>query len=138
MIATQDGLDARQQHFHVEGFGHIVVGAQLQAQHLLQFAAAGGDKDHRQVGVAAHLAQRVEAIHARQPDVKQDEVRARRGDLGQAILRRGGCDHLVAGAFQGKGQATAQQGIVVDEENLFGHGKIVTEENRGGEPVGGG
>ena len=85
--------------------------------------------------MAAHLAQRVQTIHAGQPDVEQDEIRARRGDLGQAVLRRGGRSHPIAGAFQGKGQAAAQQSIVVDEENLFGHGEIVTEDQSGGEPA---
>ena len=58
----------------------------IEAEHLFQFAAAGRDEDHRQVGVAAHLAQRVETIHARQPDIEQDEVRSHRGDLRLSLI----------------------------------------------------
>ena len=45
--AAQQRADARQHFLHVEGLGHIVVGAGIEALHLVAPAVARGEDEHR-------------------------------------------------------------------------------------------
>ena len=59
----------------LKGLRDVVVGAELQAEHLVGLLAAGGEDQHRHVGVdLAQAAQHLEAVHAGQHDVEQDQV----------------------------------------------------------------
>ena len=73
--AAQVGLDARQQLRHLERLGDVVVGAELEADDLVDHLAARGEHDHRRLDAAlAQLAADVEAAHARQHQVEQQQV----------------------------------------------------------------
>ena len=69
--AADIGLDPGQQLPHGEGLGDVVVGAQLQAKHLIRLLLPGGEHDDRggpalSLQAAAHL----EPVHLRQHQVQ--------------------------------------------------------------------
>ena len=70
--AAQDRADARDDFFRLEGLDHIVVGAQLQTEDLVEDLALGGDHDDGTVGGLADLAAYLPAVHLGQHDVQQD------------------------------------------------------------------
>ena len=112
--APQHGLDARQQHVRVEGLGDVVVGAQLQPQNGIQLTAASRDEDHRRVGLLLEQPQRVQAVHAGQAHVQQDQVRPIALGEGQGILGAAGRTGPVAGLLQLQTQAAPHQRVVVN------------------------
>src|SRR5215204_6105842 len=72
--AAEDGLNAGDQLARVEGFGKIVVGADLQSDNAVNIVAAG--REHHDVYVRAfgsESAQHLEAVHARHHHVQHDE-----------------------------------------------------------------
>jgi hypothetical protein len=44
---AQHDLDPGQQHILIKGLGDVILGPQLEAQHLVQFPSPGGQKDDR-------------------------------------------------------------------------------------------
>ena len=105
---AQLGLDARQQLHHLERLGDVVVGAELQADDLVDDLAARGQHDHRRLdAAAAQLAQHVEAVHPRQHHVEQDEIerppmpraraRSRRRRWSRRRSPRGSADRSASG-----------------------------------------
>ena len=73
----QHRLDPRQQLAQRERLGHVVVGAELEPEHLVAFVAARGQQQHRGLAVARpQLAQQFEPARAGQHHVEHDEVEA--------------------------------------------------------------
>jgi hypothetical protein len=63
---------ARRQFVHAERLHHVVVGADVQAEHALLELAARGERDHRRlVAAPAQAAQQVEPIAVGQAQVEQ-------------------------------------------------------------------
>ncbi len=73
--AAQHGLDARHQLAQVERLGHIVVGPDFQADHLVDRIAAARDDHQPAAPVLAQLARDREAVLARQAEIEQDQGR---------------------------------------------------------------
>src|SRR5918997_4598971 len=71
---AQDRLDPGQQLLGVEGLGYVVVGPELQPDHLVHRLALGRQQDHGYVALLPHLLQDLEAAHTRQHYVKHHEV----------------------------------------------------------------
>jgi hypothetical protein len=72
-LPAQDGLDAGPQFARAERFGHVVVGAELEAQHLLGFLSLCGQQDDGGEDTAApEIATHVEAVLPRQHHVEND------------------------------------------------------------------
>ena len=74
-LAAQHGVDAGQQLARIEGFRQIVVGPHFQSDDAVDLVALGGEHDNRHGGFLADLAADVDAVHPRQHEVEQDEVR---------------------------------------------------------------
>jgi hypothetical protein len=73
--AADDGVDAGDQLAAVERLGHVVVGAEAQALHLVvRLGHAGKDQDRRADLGHPELLQHVVAVHVRQVQVEQDDV----------------------------------------------------------------
>ena len=77
-----------------ERLGHVVIGAHLQAAHLVHLAGAGRQHDDRRVGEAPDLLTELEAVGVGKHDVEQDEVRLLVLDEPQSPLAGGGGDHV--------------------------------------------
>ncbi len=73
--AAKQGLDSREQHARLDGLHHVVVGAHLEAQHLVDVLALGGEHEDGNAGAArAHLAADGEAVLAGQHEVQHHEL----------------------------------------------------------------
>ena len=77
LAASQQGLDPHHQLLQVEGLGQVVVGAGVEAAHLVFDAAQGGEHQDRDLGgalIAAQALAKGEPIHPGQHQVQQDQV----------------------------------------------------------------
>ena len=64
-----------QEYIKIEGFGNIIICAQLQAQHFIQFAPARGEQNDGNAHFIAQLAQGFQPVHARHFYICQDDVK---------------------------------------------------------------
>ena len=117
--APQHGANPREELARVEGLGEVVVRADLEPDHLVHVLALGGQHDDGQggpLGRRADLAADLEAVHAGQHQVEQDEVGtglAERDEAARSIAGRGDVDLVLAEILRHQG---AQAGVVVDEQ----------------------
>jgi hypothetical protein len=103
-----------------KGFGQIVVGAALQAEHFVGLTLACGQHQNRRVHVWAAVADRpadADAVQARQHHVEQHEIERRR-------TRSLECRPPLLGFVDGESrevevqaQQLANRGIVFDDEH---------------------
>ncbi len=77
LAAAQEGAHPRDQFFHREWLGEIVVGAHLQPGDLIRHVVARRQHEHRRGGGATQLAQDLQPIQLRQHPVEDDGVRQR-------------------------------------------------------------
>ena len=121
-VTAQDGLDARQQLGPAERLGDVVVGADLEPDDAVDLVALRRQDDHRgRHPLASQDAEDLDAAHARQHDVQQDEVEALAAGGLERRLAVGGGRHLVALSRQVEGQRLAQGRVVLDEEEAASH-----------------
>ena len=72
---AQLGFDSREQFDHLERLRHVIVGAELEADDLVDDLSLGRQHDHWRLNPAlAKLAQHVEPVHAREHHVEQHEI----------------------------------------------------------------
>lgn len=125
--AAQHGLDAGHQLAGREGLGDVVVGAGLEAGHLVLLLAAGGEHDERDAAGALLAAQalgELDARHAGQHPVEQDQVGQGVADDALARLGVTGTQHVVTGPRQVGGDEFLDGGLVFDEEDRGGHQQL--------------
>ena len=73
--AADQRAHPRQHLLDVEGLGDIVVGAGVDARHLVAPAVARGQDQHRHLApVAAPVLEHADAVHLRQADIEHDGV----------------------------------------------------------------
>ena len=82
--APHDRVDPRDQLPQPERLDHVVVGAQLQADHAVHLLALGRDHDDRHARPGPQLARDGVAVDVGQPQVQQHQVRLGRGEGGGA------------------------------------------------------
>ena len=117
----QQRLEPRHQLDRLERLGQVIVGAELEADHLVDHLPSRRQhQDGRRHPALPHLAADVEAVHPRQHDVEHDEVvaaarRAREARL--AVARR--LDG-VAFAAEPIAERQPQAGFVFDEQDARG------------------
>ena len=117
--SPQDRLDVRQKHVGVERLGNVIVGAQFESQDLLQLTAACGDEDDRRgVRLLAEMPERIQAIHAGQPDVEEHQVRWIAAGESERVLHAGRSGHPVTGTLQAESHAAAEQGIIIHQQDV--------------------
>ena len=85
LAAAQQRTHPRLQLGEPEGLGEVVVGAEVETDHAVELAGAGGDDQDAAVEAAvAGRAAHVEAVHVGQPEVEDHDV----GRLVQQVLER--------------------------------------------------
>ena len=120
-LAAQLGVDPRGELADLEGFGDVVVGADLERHHHVDGVGARRQDDDRDLDAgSAEPPADVEAGHARQAQVEQDEV-----DV--ALLGEAQALGAVLGELQAEavllgdgGEDVAHRRVVVDDE----HGRL--------------
>ena len=86
---TQRRADAREQLHRAEGLGQVVVGAHVECGRLVDLRTAGRDDDDRHPAPGADGADDLAAVHIRQAEIQQQQVRAVRSDHLQRSLAVG-------------------------------------------------
>ena len=71
-----------------EGLRDVVVGAELEPEHLVELVVAGGEHDDRHFALGAQALADLEAVELRQHDVEHDQVDVLGGELRHAPPRR--------------------------------------------------
>ena len=74
LVAPQNGFDSGNQLFRIKRFDHVVVGAQLQPQHLIKDFALGGEHDDWHLGGASQFPADLIAVDARKHQIKENQV----------------------------------------------------------------
>ena len=121
---AQDRLDPQDQLPGGEGLDHVVVGAELQADDAVHLLGLGGEHEDRDVAHRDALLQQpadLQAVHAGQHQVEDDQVRLaalRHLEGGLAVL--GGL-HRHAGLPQVVGDDLDDVGLVLHHEDPFAH-----------------
>ena len=86
--SAEHGSDAGGELAWRERLGHVVVGAELEADDPVGLVAAGRQQDHRQVAARADPAHQLQPVGAGQHDVEHDELRLLALEQTRARCRR--------------------------------------------------
>src|SRR6185503_11157028 len=105
------------------GLRQVVVGAELQPDHLVDLVIAGGQDEDRRLGAGrAEPAEDLEAVHARQPHVEDDQVgRLIRREV-EAFLATLGDRDLVPLLLEGVLDSAGNGELVLDDQDRGAHG----------------
>ena len=115
--AAQQRAHARQHLLEVEGLGDVVVGAGVEALHLVAPAVARGEHQHRHGAPGAPPGfQHRDAVHLRQADVEDHRVIGLGLAEVMALLAVEGAIDDIAGVGQRGGELAVEVGVVLDDE----------------------
>lgn len=116
--ALEDGLDPCGDLARAEGLDHIIVGADFQAHHPVDFTVPGTEEHHRHLAEAPQLLAGFEAADVRQADVENQQVRRRMALIVQRRLpeiQPGGAEPFT---LQGKNQRIGNRRFVFDNQDM--------------------
>ena len=119
--AAQHGLDAGHDLLGIEGLDNIVIGAQLQAQHLIEGFALGGEHDDGAIALLADLPANLPAIQLGHHDIQEDKRGLFALELGHGFFAIVGHYHLEALLFQVQAQQLADIQVVIGYQDLVHH-----------------
>jgi hypothetical protein len=125
----EEGLDPAHELAQPERLREVVVGAQLEADHLVDLVVAGGeDEDGRLRSGRPQAPQDLESVHPGQPDVEDDEVGSLvRREL-EALFAGSRDRNLVALLLECVLDAPGDGELVLDDENRCRHGADPTPD----------
>ncbi len=114
---AQDGAHALDDKALREGLGDVVVGPHLKAEQFVDLLVLGGEEDDRHVGLLAHAAQKLHAVHARHFDIEDSEI----GRIFGQGLERGGAiaigPHFVAFGLERHPERGQDVSLVIDQRD---------------------
>ena len=112
------GRDPGQQLAGAEGFGDVVVGADLQPNHDVDLFGLGAEDDdrHPQAGFA-NVPADVETRNIGKHDVEQDQVGLVELDAAEGLAAGLRLDHLVAFFLEGEMDRLADHRLIVDDQD---------------------
>ena len=120
--AAQDRADAGDQLARVERLREVVVGADLEADDLVDVVVARRQHQDRHRARRAHVAADLEPVHVGQVEVEQDQRRARADGLLLRLRAVDGAVDRVAGLLEIGADEARDVGFVLDDEDALGHG----------------
>ncbi len=137
-LVAQDALAQGASHhdaemLEVDRLGEEVVGAEVQGLHRLADAAVARDDDHRDGQVALlHFLEKVDAVQARQPQVRQDEAVIVQGQKTERLLGLRDRIHLHLRIFLEQAlQVAPRQVVIFHNEDTSRHGRRLLARGRG-------
>src|SRR5262245_44618258 len=120
---TEECLDPAHQLAEAVRLRQVVVGAQLEADHLVDLVVAGGqDEDRRLRAGGTEPAEHLEAVDPGQPDVENHEIRGLVRREVEALFAAAGDRDLVALLLQRVLDAARDGELVFDDEDRGAHG----------------
>jgi hypothetical protein len=114
---AQDRTHAQRQLTRAEGLGDVVVRAGLEADQAVGLVAEGGQHDHRDRPLGAQPAAHLEAVHAGQHEVEDDEVGWLLGHPAQRLVAVVHALDRVPVPHEVTPDNVRHGGIVVDNDN---------------------
>jgi hypothetical protein len=117
---AQHSPDARQQFAQIEGLGHVIVGADLQPDHLVDSIAAASHDHQSALPSLSHLPRDGDAVFTRQAEVEQHDRRrvlphqVEQGSAQMALADTKAVDLQIVGQQQG------DLGFVVENSDVDG------------------
>ncbi len=125
--AAQERLDPAQELAQPERLGQVVVGAELEADDLVDLVVAGGQHEDRHLGAGrADAPKRLEPIDAGQAHVEHDEVGRLAGRDLQALLAGLGDADVVALLLEGVLDPASDGVLVFDDQDRGCHAPDTT------------
>ena len=115
--AAQDRAHARDELARVERLRHVVVGADLEADDLVDVLVARGQHQHRQVAGLPDALADLDAVDVGQHQVEDDERRLLRLDELQRLGAARGRADVVAGVLQVRGDERRDRRLVLDDQH---------------------
>jgi hypothetical protein len=115
--APQDSLDPGEQLARGVRLGHVVVGADLQSDDLVDLTVLGREHDDRHGGLQAQRAADIDAGQPREHQVEQDEVGAMVVELGERVGPGLGDPDVIPLLAEEVGERVREGGLVLDEED---------------------
>src|SRR5690606_35654430 len=112
------GLDPRRHFARAEGLDHIVVGADFQPYHTVDFLAACGKEDHRHLGETPQALAHLEAADVGQADIENGQVEGAVLQQRQRLTAEARPVRDEAFGLQGIDQCVGNRGFVFDYEYL--------------------
>ena len=129
--SADERSQTREHFFHPKWLRDVVVGAAVNALHLLVPAAAGGQKQHRHdQAVVPPSPQHGEPVDTGEPKVEDHRVVVFRPAEKVGALAVGGAIHRVASLAKGGGQLARQAHFILDDENP--HQTVIAQPNLNG------
>ena len=124
---AEDGADPRCELAQRERLGHVVVGAELEADDLVDLGVLRGEHDDRHRGLGAEDPADLDARELGEHEVEQDEV----GSLGPEGLERratvGGGDGPIALHLEGFDEGLPEGRLVVNDEDRARHSPRIVD-----------
>ena len=128
---AEEGLDPAHQLAQAERLRQVVVGAELEADHLVDLVVAGGEDEDRHLGAGRpDAAQDLEAVDAGEPDVEDDQVGRLVGRDVEALLARARDGDLVAFLLERVLDPARDRVLVFDDEDGGCHAADATPARR--------
>lgn len=106
------------------GLGHVGIYAEIDGLLLAGRMGPGRNDDDGQVdepGIRADLPQDLEAVHAGQHEIEEEEIEAPAPQQGETLTTVGGTAALIPAGTEDKLQQPKGLGVVVDGQYLNGH-----------------
>ena len=118
--APQHRLHPAAELAHRERLGDVVVGAELEAEHLVDLLGPRGEHDDRDRAARPDLAAHLEAVHPREHQVEHDQVEVVLAQAVERLLAVEGGHHVVALLAQRIGEQRLDRLLVVHEKDARG------------------
>ena len=117
-LMPQCRAHAREQLFHAERLGDVIVGAEIERLDLGNFVAAARQHHDRNIlAPLTNLAEQLEPLHVGKAEIENDEVGLVSHQI-ESGLRVGRVDGLIALRAQSHAQQFADRRLVVDDKDL--------------------
>ena len=119
--AAEQGPDPGRELAQAEGFRDVVVGTELEADHLVQLGVLGRQHDDRYAGFRPDDPAHLDARELRQHDVEKDQVRTIGPEAGERLAAVGRGDDPESLGLERVDQRLAERRLVFDDKNCSCH-----------------
>ena len=116
---TERGSDARKKLAGAEGLRKIIVRAHIKRHDLVAFTSAGGNDDHRERGPLAESRENVDAVHIRQAEIEQHEIRTVRADERYRLPSHTRADGVKAVGVKNRNKKRGNGLVILNDQNLI-------------------